>query len=88
MPHTPLDSGYQIAERIRQAVQRWPIRIEGVEIPVTVSNGVASYPAPGITDKSSFLKLIDIALYEAKRQGKNRTKISSVSVPAVTSEVK
>jgi diguanylate cyclase (GGDEF)-like protein len=79
MPHTSFDPGFQIAERIRQAVQRWPFKIGGAEIPVTVSIGVACYPGHGIDDKIALLKAADDALYEAKRTGKNRTASSKAT---------
>lgn len=73
MPHTSSEVALSIAERIRQAVQRWPFTVKESQIPVTVSIGAASYPAPGITNKSSLLAAADDALYEAKRAGKNQT---------------
>ena len=73
MPHTSRDMAFQIAERIRQAVQRWPFKAGDTMIPVTVSIGLACYPAPGVDDKSTLMKAADDALYEAKRTGKNRT---------------
>ncbi len=73
MPHTPPDLAVAIAERIRQAIKSWSFKIDGMEVSVTVSIGVASFPLPGIKDKASLLKATDDALYEAKRSGKNRT---------------
>jgi diguanylate cyclase (GGDEF)-like protein len=82
MPHTSSDTAFQIAERIRQAVQRWPFKVEETEIPITVSIGVACYPGTGIDDKSALLKASDDALYDAKRAGKNRTALAKE--PAAT----
>lgn len=79
MPHTSFDPGFQIAERIRQTVQDWSFKIDGAEIPVTVSIGVACYPGNGIEDKIGLLKAADDALYEAKRTGKNRTAFSKTA---------
>lgn len=84
MPHTSVQMALPVAERIRQAVQRWPFPIDGKEVTVTVSIGVAAFPSEGIADKSSFLKMADDALYQAKRTGKNRTvaaDIRSISAP-------
>jgi diguanylate cyclase (GGDEF)-like protein len=77
MPHASCDTAFQAAERTRQAVQRWPFNIGEVQIPVRVSIGVACYPASGVEDKSALLKAADDALYQAKRQGKNRTIVAS-----------
>jgi diguanylate cyclase (GGDEF)-like protein len=76
MPHTPPKIAFCIGERIRQAVQRWPFKVDGTEISMTVSVGAASYPDEYVKDKASFLKAADNALYEAKRLGKNKTVLS------------
>jgi diguanylate cyclase (GGDEF)-like protein len=83
MPHTSSDMAYPVAERIRQAIQRWPFKMGNVGISATVSIGVASYPAPGIENAGDLLKYTDDALYKAKRAGKNRTVLSkTVSLPS------
>lgn len=75
MPGSNKDSTYAIAERIRQ-------RIELLEIPtskggirhVTASLGCAIFPATS-TDPGGLLKAADLALYQAKRSGRNKTEI-------------
>lgn len=71
LPHTDVDGAYEMAERVRES-------IAGVEIPlltgdgtihVTVSAGVASTVAG---EKNDLIAAADAALYEAKREGKNR----------------
>ncbi len=49
---------------------REPFRIEGAEIVVTTSIGIATYPDSG-TDAGSLLKAADIAMYRAKSEGRN-----------------
>jgi diguanylate cyclase (GGDEF)-like protein len=56
-----------VAERIRKQIEQ--SQIEGVG--VTVSIGVASYPAHG-TELDALVKAADDALYKAKGAGKNR----------------
>ena len=73
MRHTTAAAAYAVAERVRNAVQRFAFFHEGKNLTVTVSIGVAAFPAPGVTDKPSLLKAADEALYTAKRRGKNRT---------------
>lgn len=72
LPHTDLAGAYEMAERVRVA-------IEGLEIPmvdgegslrVTASAGAAS-SSEG--DKDELIAAADGALYMAKRDGKNRT---------------
>ena len=57
----------QVAERLRAAVAGQ----EGA-VAVTVSAGVAVFPADG-SDGSSLVAAADKALYKAKRQGRDRT---------------
>jgi diguanylate cyclase (GGDEF)-like protein len=72
LPHTDLDGAYAIAERVRAA-------IEALEIPRIDSDGVlrttASVGVAATRDgtRESLIAEADAALYDAKRQGKNRT---------------
>jgi diguanylate cyclase (GGDEF)-like protein len=72
LPHTDMEGSFAIAERIRTAIEA--IRIPRVDqegtLKVTASLGVAA-----ATDgtKEELIADADAALYEAKRQGKNRT---------------
>lgn len=59
-----------LAERIRQVVAESPIAAEGFEIPVTVSIG--GTVSSGSSEDSALLAIADSALYEAKRNGRNR----------------
>lgn len=72
LPHTDMPGSFAIAERIRTAVESLRIpRLddEGV-LRVTASLGVA---ASTNGSKEDLVAEADAALYEAKRQGKNRT---------------
>jgi diguanylate cyclase len=61
-----------IAERIRNAVQRHSfILSNGTEISITVSIGIASYPDTTL-ELEKLLEQADIALYAAKRTGRNK----------------
>jgi len=72
LPHTDLEGAYAIAERIRTAVE--DLRIPRVDqrgtLRITASVGVAA-SAEG--DKDGLIGEADAALYQAKREGKNRT---------------
>jgi diguanylate cyclase (GGDEF)-like protein len=71
MPGSSLESSAQIAERIREGIQE--CRPPGVpaseELTVTASIGIATTSGVGGED---VIARADQALYEAKRQGKNR----------------
>jgi diguanylate cyclase (GGDEF)-like protein len=78
LPHTGIEAGRLLAERIRRAVAAESFEIENLSepLPITVSIGVAEYrPGPNQEDlKVAGEKLIamaDLALYEAKAGGRN-----------------
>ena len=52
-----------------------PYDIEGHTVSLTTSAGVAIYPVHG-TDADTLLKSADLAMYEAKRAGKNACRVS------------
>jgi diguanylate cyclase (GGDEF)-like protein len=72
LPHTDLDGAYAIAERIRMAIES--LRVPRIDnqgmLRITASLGVAT-SIDG--EKDTLIAEADAALYEAKRQGKNRT---------------
>lgn len=73
LPETDLENAIQTAERIRMAVRNHEFGSSlGKRIAVTVSQGVTSYPSPGIFSKSDMVAKADAALYEAKESGRDR----------------
>ena len=75
LPGTDLTGGAQVAERIRVALAgRIVLSSDGAPIPVTASFGVAATP-PASTAEELF-SAADAALYEAKRNGKNRVEVA------------
>jgi diguanylate cyclase (GGDEF)-like protein len=72
LPEINAEAAYERAERIRRAVSvlRIPLETAG-SAEVTVSIGVALYPAEGETSET-LLRAADKALYAAKHAGRNR----------------
>jgi diguanylate cyclase (GGDEF)-like protein len=72
MPETDSNGARVIAERIRECVGSHAFSTELGPIKVTVSLGVATFPSDA-NEKQELIDLADQALYQAKRQGRNRT---------------
>ena len=79
VPDGNLAGAMVVAERIRGAMNRAPFQVEGREIEVTASLGVTCCfdPAEGL---DAALDRADIALYQAKKMGRNR--VCSLEVPS------
>ncbi|MBI3306368.1 MAG: GGDEF domain-containing protein [Candidatus Omnitrophica bacterium] len=72
LPETSKESSLFCAERLRQAVEQTIfLRKKNQEQHVTVSIGIASFPADA-TGKKDLLEKADKALYQAKKLGRNR----------------
>jgi len=69
---TDVDGGRVLAERLRTAVVEHRFSYGNELIPVTISVGVASLPDPSLKTAASILAAADKALYEAKKEGRNR----------------
>jgi two-component system cell cycle response regulator len=66
----PLDDAVEMAEQLREAMAERSIKAFGKTIEITCSIGVAEWEAGDTVD--SLLRRADVALYEAKRSGRNR----------------
>ncbi|UVF21606.1 diguanylate cyclase [Microvirga terrae] len=75
LPEVRLDHAVRIIERIRDGFPAATLKHNGLELPSTFSAGVAE--ALPDDDRSSILRRADRALYTAKAEGRNRTKIGS-----------
>lgn len=74
LPATTAEGALQVAEKLRKELAR-PYDVAGSGTGVSASLGVALYPDHG-TDADTLLRAADAALYEAKRDGKNRTQLA------------
>ena len=67
-----------VAHRIRELMRR-PFMLEGREVVLTASIGIAVYPDDGV-DASSLLKHADTAMYHAKEMGRDNCQFYSSSL--------
>ena len=79
-----IDLGGALAfgERIRRCVDAQAFIYNGVDIKVTVSVGVAAVPEVGMKEPQELIGAADDALYQAKRQGRNRVISGNVAAKA------
>src|SRR6185437_4257426 len=68
---------FGVAERIRKAIESKPIATPTREVKVTASLGLAVSGEDGQISSDALLHLADEALYQAKRDGRNRSKLAS-----------
>ena len=76
------EDAFAVAERIR-LLMRQPFVLDGREVVVTASVGIALYPDDGL-DGAHLLKQADTAMYHAKSQGRDNTQIYNA---ALTEEI-
>ncbi len=73
MPQTDRDGALTVARRLREAIESYPFP-HGEKQPLgklTISGGVAAFPSDG-AQSGDLIRGADLALYEAKRAGRNR----------------
>jgi len=72
LPATQLRHAVQAAERMRAAADTLAFTGELSELRLTLSCGVATYPHPTVHSLDELIRAADDALYQAKRDGRNR----------------
>jgi diguanylate cyclase len=71
LPGTPRESARIVAEKLRQQIERTAFMFQGSRVPVTISLGVTQVE-PSDVDGQLIFSRADEAMYEAKREGRNR----------------
>lgn len=71
LPNTTRADGLVLAERLRGEMERTPLMVDGTPVTATISLGVASMPQCG-ESVDALVRAADVAMYEAKRRGKNK----------------
>ncbi len=74
LPHSSLAAASELAERLRLAVQKRPLRVGDGEIHLTASFGVAARRTGDSAE--AWLARADAAMYTAKRDGRNRVRVA------------
>ena len=80
LPRTGLAGALRLAEKVRAAVADQPFVLDGGDVQLTMSLGVASHPEHGSSEKN-LKAAADAALYRAKGEGGNRVEQATVSEP-------
>jgi diguanylate cyclase (GGDEF)-like protein len=69
---TSLQGAVEVAERIRQSVEKHPFRFEDKPFALTISLGVATTTGDATLTAAGLIRQADDKLYQAKRAGRNR----------------
>lgn len=71
LPETKKDAACEAAEKIRQIIDDTDFRVRGSSVPLTISLGVTEVVDSDAGSESAFDRA-DMALYEAKKKGRNQ----------------
>jgi diguanylate cyclase (GGDEF)-like protein len=86
LPSTSLVQSSNIAERLRQSISATPVILNGQDVIITASFGVAVFRHSDSYTVSEFLSKADAFLYQAKASGRNRVCAEPIA-PILSSEV-
>lgn len=75
LPNTRLKDAHLLAERVRMTLEHTPLVYDGKTIPLTASFGVATLVQKG--EWSDLLNSADMAMYRAKKNGRNQVILAS-----------
>lgn len=79
LPHAAASGAEQVGQRMRQSVESLDFRVEGQRVPITVSVGVAIGFPSAEADAERLVQIADEALYQSKRDGRNRLTLVDLS---------
>lgn len=74
-PHTKREEAFVSSERIRDAVDKTLFQVDNQEIWKTLSMGIADFTGDKTPNINALLELVDKALNQSKRDGKNQTTV-------------
>ena len=76
VPASGVSGSFELAERMRKALESQPFTTDAGPVHVTASFGVAVSSKESPLDSQGLLHLADDALYRAKKYGRNRTELA------------
>ena len=79
LPQTPVDTAVEVAERVRRQLAA---NLTEMDMPTTASLGVAGWPSDEPTVEA-LMAAADAALYQAKKQGGNRSCLAAEPVRVI-----
>ena len=81
LPETGVQEAHVVAQRVCAVIRNTPVETtSGQQLYVTASIGVhVAQPAPGV-DWKALIEAADVAMYAAKRQGRDRVVLSAASL--------
>lgn len=82
LPGVTLEQAGQVAERLRRKISDTVVEVDGHEIRMTASLGVAAYPSIAVYGLNDLLKTADQALYRAKEGGRDRVVLANAGEDA------
>ncbi|WP_199609499.1 GGDEF domain-containing protein [Flocculibacter collagenilyticus] len=80
LPNCSEQNAYALAESIREELARAPFTVDGVELNLTTSIGVACIVPNQTISSDKLIKNADIALYKAKDTGRNNVQLYQPSL--------
>lgn len=86
LPETPYENGHAVVEKLRSSLEKTPISLMFDQVSLTASFGIAEYPEQG-ENIESLLTGSDLAMYKAKRAGKNTIARADQSDQEMASEI-
>ncbi len=75
LPDAGIQKATIISERIRRKVESTPFEVGETHTHITVSLGISNFPDHHPKSKGDLVKMADQALYDAKREGRNRVRL-------------
>lgn len=75
LPETELLPAVQVAERLRHSASQMAFSGQLQDLKLTISLGVATFPHGRVRSVDDLVREADEALYQAKRQGRNRVEV-------------